>query len=279
MVAKARLEFSERSFRSLCRMEARHDLLREQDFGFAGIASFAALSLEPGDLVLRAEGEQLVIAPHQLVGDRHELAEHLARRLGNADIVVQRLRHLVDAVEAFEQWQRQNALRLLAVMALQLAAHQQIELLIGAPELDVRLERHRVVALRQRIEELVDGDGLPLAVALREVLALEHPRDGVLGGEADNAIRSERREPFRTESDLGLCAIEYQKDLVGVGRGVSVELLSRERRARDVASRRIADHSREVANQKDDVMAEVLQLSELVELYSVTEVQIGACRI
>ena len=57
--------------------------------------------------------------------------------LGDADVVVERLRHLVDAVEAFEQRQRQDALRLLAVMPLQLAADQQVELLVGAAQLDV----------------------------------------------------------------------------------------------------------------------------------------------
>ena len=36
----------------------------------------------------------------QLVGERHELAELLGRRLGDADVVAERLRHLLLAVEA-----------------------------------------------------------------------------------------------------------------------------------------------------------------------------------
>ena len=69
-------------------------------------------------------------------------------------------------------------------MALQLAAHEQVEFLVGAPELDVRLQGDRVVALRKGIEELVDRDRLAALVALGEVVALEHPRDRVLRRQA-----------------------------------------------------------------------------------------------
>ena len=178
-------------------MEARDDLLREHHLRVARIAAVVALALQPRDLVQRAERQQLVVAPHQVVGDRHQLAEHLVRRLGDADVVVERLRHLVDAVEALEQRQRQDALRLLAVVALQLAADQQVEFLVGAAELDVGLERDRVVALRQRIEEFVDRDRLLALIALGEVVALQHPRDRVLRRELDHAVRAERRQPLR----------------------------------------------------------------------------------
>ena len=90
------------------------------------------------------------------------------------------LRHLLHAVEAFEQRHGQHDLRRLAVVFLQAAAHQQVELLVGAAELDVGLQRHRVVALHQRIQELVDRDRLLRGVALGEIVALEHARDGVL---------------------------------------------------------------------------------------------------
>ena len=45
---------------------------------------------------------------------RHELAELLARRLGDPDVVAERLRHLLLAVEADEQRRREHDLRLLA---------------------------------------------------------------------------------------------------------------------------------------------------------------------
>ena len=41
---------------------------------------------------------------------------------------------------------------------LQVAADEQVELLVGAAELEVALERDRVVALHQRVQELVHAD-------------------------------------------------------------------------------------------------------------------------
>ena len=60
----------------------------------------------------------------------------------NADGIVQRLRHLLNAVEAFENRCGQDDLRLLAVAALQFAAEQQIEFLVCAAEFDVRRKSH-----------------------------------------------------------------------------------------------------------------------------------------
>ncbi len=41
---------------------------------------------------------------------------------------------------------------------LQMAAHQQVELLVGAAQLQVRLQGHRVIALQQRVQKLVQAD-------------------------------------------------------------------------------------------------------------------------
>ena len=79
-------------------------------------------------------------------------------------------------------------LRFLAVGALQVAAHQQIESLVGAAEFDVGFERDGVVALHQRVEQLVHGDRLLFLEAFVEVVALEHLRDGVLGRQADQVV-------------------------------------------------------------------------------------------
>ena len=133
-------------------------------------------------------------------------------------------------------------------MALQLAADEQVELLVGASQLDVGLEGHRVVALRQRIEELVHGDRLALAVALGKIVALEHARDRVSGCEPDHAVGAERREPFRVVGDFGALTIEDEEHLVGVRPGVGGQLVGCQRRARDVAAGRVADHAGKIAN-------------------------------
>ncbi|MCY1227975.1 hypothetical protein D9M72_402680 [compost metagenome] len=118
-------------------VEARHDLLRQQHLAVARIAARRDFLLHQVDLGQRAERQQRVVLPHQVVRDAHQLAEHLVGRLGHADVVALGLGHLLDAVQAHQQRHGQDALRLLAVFLLQLAPDQQVELLVGAAELQV----------------------------------------------------------------------------------------------------------------------------------------------
>ena len=97
--------------------------------------------------------------------------------VGQPDVVAQALAHLLDAVGALEQRQGQNALRLLPDGPLQVAAGQQVELLVGAADLDVRLKHHRVVCLHQRVQELVQAERLLFLEAAAEVVALQYPGD------------------------------------------------------------------------------------------------------
>ena len=79
--------------------------------------------------------------------------------------------------QATRMRRRQNHLRLEAVGRHDLAAREQVVELVGAAELDVGLDRHRVVGLHQRVEELGDGDRLVRGEALGEVVALEDAGD------------------------------------------------------------------------------------------------------
>ncbi len=112
------------------------------------------------------------VAPHEGVRDGHDLAEDIVRALGDTYVVVERLAHLLHAVEAFKNGQGDAGLRSLPHDRLQMAADEEIELLIGSSELDIRLQRHRVVPLKERVEKLVNGDGTVGLVALGEVVAL-----------------------------------------------------------------------------------------------------------
>ena len=89
-----------------------------------------------------------------------------------------------------QQGMRDHGLRSLAVVALDLARHQQVEGLIGAADLDVRAQRDRVVGLRERIQQLVNRDRLVRGVALREVVALEQSRHRVARAEANPSPRA-----------------------------------------------------------------------------------------
>ena len=81
------------------------------------------------------------------------------RGVGDPDVVVLALAHLHDAVETHEERHRQNALRFLVVLALKFAPDQEVEALVRAAQLEVGLQGDRVVALHERIEKLVHGDG------------------------------------------------------------------------------------------------------------------------
>ena len=86
-------------------------------------------------------------------------------------------------------------------------------------------------------------------------------------------------EPARIEIHARLLAIEDLEDLLLVGLRVGLDLLARQRRARRVASGRIADHSGEVADQKRHLVTEALELAHLVDEHRVAEMQIGRGRI
>ena len=89
-------------------------------------------------------------------------------------------------------------LRLLPRLAHELAPDEEVEELVRAAELDVGVERDGVVALAERVEELVDGDRLLLPEPLREVVALEEARDRVLRRRGGRGPR--RRAPRATRS-------------------------------------------------------------------------------
>ncbi len=107
----------------------------------------------------RAECRKTRIRRHQLVAESSS-ACRTARSAASddADVVAERLAHLLLPVEADEQRNRRANLRQLAVLALVLPPQQQIEELIAAAELDVGLDRDRIVRLRDGIEKLVQRD-------------------------------------------------------------------------------------------------------------------------
>ncbi len=112
-----------------------------------------------------------------------------------------------------------------------------------------------------------------------EVLALEHLRDGELGGQPDESLEAELEEPLAVEADLGLGRVEKLEDLRLVGFGVGVDLLARERRAGGVAPGGIADQPGEVADEEDDGVAHVLKVLQLAHEDGVAEMKVGRGRI
>ena len=154
------------------------------------------------DAVGMPAGRQLEVTRHELVGNRHQLAELLRRGLRDPHVVAQALGHLLRTVEPFEQRRRQDDLRLLPGVALQIPAHEVVEQLVGAAELDVRAHLDGVGPLEQRIEELHERDRRTRGVPLREVVAFEHPRHGDVRHHPEHVLDPHVRQPLAVPTDL-----------------------------------------------------------------------------
>ena len=178
------------------------------------------------------------------------------------------------AVGAHQDGHGQRDLRFLAVFALDVAADQQIEFLLGGAELDVGLQRDRVVGLQQRIEQFVHGDGLIVVQTRAEVLAFQHARQAIMRAETNHVVAGQFSQPLAVVADLGALAIEDLVDLLEIGFRVGAHLLGRERRTRFGLAGGIADHGREIADQKNRGVALVLKVLELAQHDGVAQVQV-----
>ena len=88
------------------------------------------------------------------------LPELVLRRLVDSDVVALGLRHLVHPVRADEQLERHHGLWLEAVRRHDVPTHEEVVELVGPADLDVGSHRDRVVALRERVQELGYRDRL-----------------------------------------------------------------------------------------------------------------------
>ena len=72
---------------------------------------------------------------------------------------------------------------------------------------------------------------------------------------------------------------ENLEHLRHVSLGIAHDVFRAERRTRGRTARRVANHAGEVADQKDDGVAEILKVLELAQQHGVAEMQIGSGRI
>jgi hypothetical protein len=105
-------------------------------------------------------------------------------------------------------------------------------------------------------------------------MALQHACDRVLGRELDEACGVHGLPPGGVEADLGFLGVEDLEDLGLVGAGVRLDFLFAQRLTGHVLAGRIADHAGEVADQEHHVVAEILELAQLVDEDRVAQVQI-----
>ena len=145
-VAVDQSEFVSSFFGGFFTVKAGHNRVRKLHLCVHGVQhSHIDFLLKPHNHGGSEIREQLVVGPHQFVRDRHQLAEHLIRSFGDADVVAQALRHLALAIEAHEDRHGKHHLSRQTVFALDVPVHEQIEFLFGGAEFHVGFERHRIV--------------------------------------------------------------------------------------------------------------------------------------
>ena len=128
-----------------------------------------------------------------------------------------------------QERRREHDLRLEAVRLHHRAPGEQVVELVGAAELDVRLDRDRVVRLHERVEQLGDRDRVPGGDPLREVVALEQLGHGQRPRQAHDVGEGELREPLAVEPHLGAVRVEDLHRLVDVRPARSRSISSSER--------------------------------------------------
>ena len=193
--------------------------------------------------------------------------------------MVQALAHLLYAVGAREKGHHEALLGALAHHLLQVAAHEQVEPLVRATELDVGVHGNGVVGLEQRVEQFGDGDGLIGGVPLREVVAGQYLGHGEAAGKPYHVRQREGSEPVALQARLGPGAVDDLEELREVRLGVLEYLRLREHGPGGRPAAGIADLRRPVAHDDDDLVAELLELPQLAQADGVPHVQVGSARV
>ena len=121
----------------------------------------------------------------------------------------------------------------------------------------------------------MQADGLAGRVAVVEVVALQDAGDGEVGEQLEQGLHVQIEDPLGVVAQDGLLGIEDFEGLVHVCLGVLLDLVAGELRARGIAAGRVADEGGAVADDKRDLMAQILELAQLAQGHGVADVDVG----
>ena len=120
------------------------------------------------------------------------------------------------------------------------------------------------------------SDRLALFDPLPEILPLQHLLERDPTVEPDDVGERHFLEPIAIEDGAGSGRVEHFEGLGAIAFGVGEDLLVRELRSRNGTPARVADHGREIPDDEDCFVTEILKLSQLPQDHGVTEMQVGA---
>src|SRR5947207_5848600 len=118
------------------------------------------------------------------------------------------------------------------------------------------------------------GNGLAFVQPRMKIFALQHASHPIVRTQADNIFGGHFAEPFAVVADFRFFLVEDFVDLRKIGFGIGVNLLARQRRAGFRYARGVANHRRNIANQKNGGVAKVLKMLELAQNHGVAQVKI-----
>src|SRR5262245_324174 len=121
----------------------------------------------------------------------------------------------------------------------------------------------------------MDTDGLLLRVPLTKIVPLQHASDTVLCTQMDQRFSRHGAHPPAVELHQSLRRIENFKDLPLVRLGILQYFVFGERDAGLRLAGWIADHTGEIADQKNHMMSEFLKVFEFVDQDSMAKMQIS----
>src|SRR2546422_1049118 len=122
------------------------------------------------------------------------------------------------------------------------------------------------------IYTLSPHDALP--ISLLEIIALEHPGHAVLRAQMDELLGRHPVHPPAVEINAGPLGIQDFVNLALVGLGVLPHFFLRQRLAGLRDAGRVPDHAREIADEEDHLMAQVLEVLQLMDEDGVSEMEI-----
>lgn len=125
----------------------------------------------------------------------------------------------------------------------------------------------------------MDSDGLIAGIALAKVIALQHPRNGVLRGKTNEVSRGQLVHPGGIEGYFGLGRVEDLEDLGLVRLRILQNLLARQGRTGNTFPTGVTNHPSEVADEEDHLMPQVLELAQLINKHGMAKMQIGSGRV
>ena len=170
-------------------------------------------------------------------------------------------------------------MRFLSILALKLAPDKQIEFLVRPTQLQIGLQCHRIVPLHQRIQQLVNGNRITVPEPLGKIIALHDPCQRVLRSQLDHSSCAETVAPLGVITDFRLFRIENETGLRKIGHGIFLDLFAGQRWPRDIPAAWITDHGSEIADQENNDMSQILQLTHFVQHNRMAQMEIRCRRV